>query len=78
MKRNGGVVKPDVSDDYYDVLVRPKKSMKGVTPDPSEWQFDHIKPKDKGGTNSYSNCQIISRKYNRKNGINKINYEYNI
>ncbi len=66
MKRNGGVVKPDVSDDYYDVLVRPKKSMKGVTPDPSEWQFDHINPKDKGGTNSYSNCQIVSRKYNRK------------
>lgn len=25
MKRNGGVVKPDVSDDYYDVLVKPKK-----------------------------------------------------
>jgi len=45
MKRNGGVVKPDVSDDYYDVLVKPKKSMKGVIPDPSEWQFDHIKPK---------------------------------
>ncbi|MEE0959484.1 MAG: hypothetical protein UH654_05580 [Lachnospiraceae bacterium] len=23
-------------------------------------------PKDKGGTNSYSNCQIVSRKFNRE------------
>ena len=66
MKRNGGVVKSDNPNDYYDVLTKPKKSMKGVTPEPNEWQFDHIKPKDQGGTNSYSNCQIVSRKYNRE------------
>ncbi|HJA40698.1 MAG TPA: hypothetical protein H9667_04130 [Firmicutes bacterium] len=23
-------------------------------------------PKNKGGTNSYSNCQIVSRKFNRQ------------
>ena len=66
MKRNGGVVKSDNPNDYYNVLTKPKKSMKGVTPDPNEWQFDHIIPKDQGGTNSYSNCQIVSRKYNRE------------
>ena len=66
MKRNGGVVKSDNPNDYYDVLTKPKKSLKGVTPEPNEWQFDHIKPKDQGGTNSYSNCQIVSRKYNRE------------
>ena len=66
MKRNGGVVKSDNPNDYYDVLTKPKKSMKGVTPEPNEWQFDHIKPKDQGGTNSYSNCQIVSRKHNRE------------
>ena len=66
MKRNGGVVKSDNPNDYFDVLTKPKKSMKGVTPDPNEWQFDHIIPKDKSGTNSYSNCQIVSRKYNRE------------
>ena len=46
MKRNGGVVKSDNPNDYYNVLTKPKKSMKGVTPDPNEWQFDHIIPKD--------------------------------
>ena len=51
MKRNGGVVKADNPNDYYDVLTKPKKSMKGVTPDSNEWQFDHIIPIDQGGTN---------------------------
>ena len=66
MKRNGGVVKSDVADDCYQVLTQPQKSMKGVTPNPDEWQFDHITSKKKGGSNSFANAQITSRKYNRE------------
>lgn len=59
---NGGVVKSDVSGT---ALVQPQKSQHGVTPDPNEWQFDHIISKNCGGTNCSSNLQILSRQENR-------------
>lgn len=58
MKQNGGVVK---SDQTGQILTKPQKSKKGVTLDPNEWQIDHIIPRDKGGANSYSNAQVLSR-----------------
>ncbi len=61
-KFNNGEVKSDISGEK---LVRPQKSQKTITPNESEWQFDHIKPKSNGGTNKSSNLQIISRKENR-------------
>jgi hypothetical protein len=66
-KSNGGVVKSDLGGQ---TLVKPKKSKKGVTPDPNEWQFDHIQPKSCGGKNCSSNLQILSRKQNRTKSNN--------
>jgi RHS repeat-associated protein len=60
--RNGGVVKSDLSGE---VLTQPAKSRKGVTPPSNEWQIDHIVSKNKCGTNSYSNAQVLSRAENR-------------
>lgn len=62
MEKNGGVVKSDLSGE---ILVKPQKSTKGVTPDPLEWQIDHIKSKSKGGSNSNTNAQVLSRIENR-------------
>lgn len=64
---NGGTVKTDDPQaDYFDKLTKPSKSKRGVTPRQDEWQIDHIIPKDKGGTNSYKNARVISRKLNRE------------
>jgi len=62
MNRNGGVVRSDLSGEE---LVKPSKSQRGVTPPKNEWQIDHIDTKVNGGSNSYSNAQVLSREENR-------------
>jgi hypothetical protein len=62
MERNNGKV---LSDQSGKELVKPLKSQKGVTPEPNEWQIDHIDAKDIGGTNSFLNAQVLSREENR-------------
>ena len=62
IKKNGGVVKSDASGQ---ILSKPQKSQSSVKPNPKEWQVDHITSKKKGGSNSYSNAQVLSRKENR-------------
>ena len=61
-RKANGVVKSDLSGE---VLTKPEKSSKGVTPSPNEWQFDHKDPKSCGGTNCSSNLGILSRRENR-------------
>ncbi|WP_110955874.1 HNH endonuclease [Anaerosinus massiliensis] len=65
-KMNNGKVRSDDPNDFAgESLVKPSKSQKGVTPPENEWQIDHIVAKANGGTNSYSNAQVLSRKQNR-------------
>jgi RHS repeat-associated protein len=63
--RNGGELRSDKSGQ---LLVGAKKSEKGVTPPANEAQVDHVEPRSKGGTNSPSNAQVLSRHENRQKG----------
>lgn len=71
MKRNGGVVmSDDPRDPYYGKpLKKPVKNMSKKlgypSPCPDEWQVDHYDPADGGGSNSFANARVVSRKWNR-------------
>ncbi len=68
MRRNGGVIKSDDPTDPYQVLKMPERSVSrgmGGTGQPRDMaSVDHIVPKDKDGTNDYSNAQVISIAHN--------------
>jgi hypothetical protein len=58
---NGGVLKSDKSGI---VLDNPVQSKKGVPSNMNQAEVDHMKPKSKGGANSYKNTQVLSKKEN--------------
>jgi len=65
MQRNKGVL---LDDDTGDILALPQQHKNKITPPINEAQVDHMFPKSKGGTNSYSNAKLISRKRNIEKG----------
>ena len=67
-RNNGGVLKSDLSGKELDV---PTQSRKGEKANMNQAEIDHIEPKSKGGSNSYSNAQVLSKEENLRKG-NKI------
>lgn len=52
-------------------LDMPVQSRKGEKANMSQAEIDHVNPKSKGGTNSFSNAQVLSKEENLKKS-NKI------
>lgn len=52
-------------------VINLNQSTKGITPESNEWKIEYVIPREKGGTNSYSNAQLLSRKENREK-LNKL------
>ena len=65
VERNAGALRSDLSGS---LLVKPQKSLKGITPAVNEAHVDHIVARSKGGENSYGNAQVLSRIENLMKG----------
>ncbi len=61
MKRNDGVIKSDKSGIILDKSVQSKK---GVSSNMNQAEIDHVTPKAQGGSNSFKNAQVLSKKEN--------------
>jgi hypothetical protein len=64
-QQNGGVFKSDKSGKTLDT---PTQSKKGQKANMNQAEVDHIKPKSKGGSNSSSNAQVLSKEENLRKG----------
>jgi RHS repeat-associated protein len=60
-KHNDGVLRSDLDGRPLDP---PVQSKKGVKANMNQAEVDHVHPKSKGGSNSSSNAQILSKKQN--------------
>lgn len=65
---NDGVIRSDQSGAQ---AVQPQQHTRGVTPPGNEAHVDHIKPRSKGGSNSSSNAQVLTREENLRKGANE-------
>jgi hypothetical protein len=64
---NSGVIKSDQTGKILDPAVQSKK---GVSANMNQAEIDHITPKAKGGGNSNTNAQVLSKEENLKKGRN--------
>ena|GEM_PF-2139285 len=66
-RRNGGTMRSDQSGMQLDPA---SKAQKGVKANMNQVEVDHIQAKSKGGSNSNSNAQVLSKKENLEKGVN--------
>lgn len=60
-RMNSGVLKDDVTGE---VLNAPQQSKKGKKADMKQAEVDHVKPRSKGGSNSFGNASVRSKRNN--------------
>ena len=67
MEHNGGVLRSDLDGT---IMSKPKRSRRGRRTDMNQAEVDHIRPRSKGGSNSYKNAQLLTKKQNLRKSNN--------